>query len=586
MRIPKPARWALGLLLVFAVLKGGCELGKEIIEHWPGGHEANVPTSPSDHALLTGRVGRGSRAYPGKPREKAIAFLKDNFRGLRLKQSLDDLDVVNERTTDFSSHVELQQVFNKLPVENARLQVNFDKDGHVLMVENTYVQPVNVSDEIAVSRERLESIVRQEFSRTTPAYVSKVDEQEQKNAVFVEAKDIKLAAEIKVDEVYFARKDQLRRAHRTYVHADWPFGIKEIITDAGDGAVLQIRDFVYNAVDGHGQVFNPNPVSTLNNTGLTDSNNSSAAVPSGSPTAYVPVSLPELEAPAGGPFLLKGPYVVLEDIEGPKNILPPPTNTSAPEFMFTRDSANFEDVMVYYHIDRMQRYIQSLGFTDVMKRRIRADAHACNNDDESRYVSLPDRNGVLLFGDGDVDDAEDADVIAHEYGHAIQDDQTQGKYAIVTEETKAMAEGFGDYWAFSVYKPENDASKFEPRCLMEWDRSPCVRKIEFNKLKEDLAASGDPHIDGLIWSSTLFHIFSKLGKQIADTLILQSHFNVPTGPNFKEGAKAILTADEQRFKSHHVKCLCEVFKFHHLLEDADCPVAPPGSECPSSSPGS
>ena len=34
-----------------------------------------------------------------------------------------------------------------------------------------------------------------------------------------------------------------------------------------------------------------------------------------------------------------------------------------------------------------------------------------------------DKHDVLRFGKGGVDDAEDAEVILHEYGHAIQDSQ-------------------------------------------------------------------------------------------------------------------------------------------------------------------
>jgi Zn-dependent metalloprotease len=47
-----------------------------------------------------------------------------------------------------------------------------------------------------------------------------------------------------------------------------------------------------------------------------------------------------------------------------------------------------------------------------------------------------------------VDDAEDADVIVHEYGHAIQADQVPGFGA--GGDAGGMGEGFGDYLAGTI----------------------------------------------------------------------------------------------------------------------------------------
>ena len=53
----------------------------------------------------------------------------------------------------------------------------------------------------------------------------------------------------------------------------------------------------------------------------------------------------------------------------------------------------------------------------------------------------------LRFGKGGVDDAEDAEVILHEYGHAIHFSQN---FSFASEEAGAISEGFGDYWAVTV----------------------------------------------------------------------------------------------------------------------------------------
>ena len=576
MRFPKPARWALGIVLVFAALKGGCEIAEEIVEHRWGHDDGNVtPTSPNQRRIHS-EIGRGRRVYTGDPKEKALSYLRLNAGRLGLKPNLDDLNIVDARSNPFGDNVEVQQFFDKRPVENARLQVNFDREGHVVHVVSSYTPPVNVSDQIAIAREQVENIGRQEFSRTTPIYASKVDAQDKSRAVQIAPADIKLAEPIKVEDVYFARKEQLRRAYKTYIHATNPFGVKQVVIDAYNGDVLQVNNFVYDAVDGNGQVL------------------SNDALPSASPTLYVTVQLPQLDASSGGPFRLRGPYVVLENVENP----PPVTllELSTPDFVFDQTSPNFGDVMVYHHIDSMQRYIQApLGFMNIVNRPLKADAHGLGGGDDSRYVSSPETpgQGYLAFGGGPVDDAQDADVIAHEYGHAIQDNQTLGKYAIFCNETlamtttcaetMAMSEGFGDYWALSTsstYKTAKDGSVNDPACLMEWDHITCLRSISLFKFKDDFVRTASAHVNGLIWSATLFHIFKLLDRETADRLILQSHFNIPRDPNFEQGADAILGAALQLKIDNKIPALCEVFQKHKIYAAGHCPSVslPSGSE--------
>ena len=54
----------------------------------------------------------------------------------------------------------------------------------------------------------------------------------------------------------------------------------------------------------------------------------------------------------------------------------------------------------------------------------------------------------ITFGKGGVDDAEDAEVIVHEYGHSVQDDQVPGFGPRL--EAGSIGEAFGDYLAVTV----------------------------------------------------------------------------------------------------------------------------------------
>src|SRR5262249_13118899 len=132
-------------------------------------------------------------------------------------------------------------------------------------------------------------------------------------------------------------------------------------------------------------------------------------------------------------------------------------------FLFDRsdNDGHFEEVMAYYHIDRAQARIQDLGFTDVNNRVQVANVNDFHRDNS--FYSSTDKE--LSFGVGGVDDAEDAEVILHEYGHSIQDDQVPG---FGGGDEGAMGEGFGDYLSASFN--DNLSSKItDPACIASWD---------------------------------------------------------------------------------------------------------------------
>ena len=104
--------------------------------------------------------------------------------------------------------------------------------------------------------------------------------------------------------------------------------------------------------------------------------------------------------------------------------------------------------MAYYWMTEAQKYIHSLGFGSSLPPINNEPQDARINQlgvDNSFETDHP--KDELRFGKGGVDDAEDAEVILHEYGHAIH--QSQG-FNFAPEENGAISEGFGDYWAVTV----------------------------------------------------------------------------------------------------------------------------------------
>ena len=207
---------------------------------------------------------------------------------------------------------------------------------------------------------------------------------------------------------------------------------------------------------GTARVFAPNPVQDLGIQTLTDQKDAASAVPA---AAYHSVTLTDLD----GSGYLSGKWAVVRSQTGAPAYSP--TNA----FVYDRQQDQFEQVMAYYWITEAQRYIQSLGFgTSFRPVNMRPQAVRINQWGADNSFAT-DKQDEIRFGKGGVDDAEDAEVILHEYGHAIH--FSQG-FQFSTEEAGAISEGFGDYWAVTVTEVVGKrlgVPSPDPACVADWD---------------------------------------------------------------------------------------------------------------------
>src|SRR4051794_769138 len=163
------------------------------------------------------------------------------------------------------------------------------------------------------------------------------------------------------------------------------------------------------------QVFFPNPVQTLQDETLTDQKDANYAALG---AAYRRVTLTDLD----GSGTLTGAYAKVESQTGT------PARNTGSGFVYTRDEDQFEQTMGYYWVTQAQHYIQSLGFGSTLppvnKRQqlLRINQYGGDNS----FYRNGTRKLTITFGKGGVDDAEDAEVIVHEYGHSVQADQVPG----------------------------------------------------------------------------------------------------------------------------------------------------------------
>jgi Zn-dependent metalloprotease len=329
-------------------------------------------------------------------------------------------------------------------------------------------------------------------------------------------------------------------------------GSTRTLVDAGSGAVLSVENLVKHG-NGKGRVFSPNPVATLQNEDLKDNNDANYAGLAG---AYRNVTLTRLN----GKGYLRGKYAFAAD---PKRLL---AYSAANTFNYNRGQSGFEQVMAYYSITHSQEYIHSLGFANVNSEAQKFKTTGVT-EDNSFYDPSVDQ---ISFGTGGVDDAEDAEVIWHEYGHAIQDAQVPNFGT--TTEAGSIGEGFGDYWAYTMStEVSTNTAKVPLACVADWDAVSyttavphCLRRTDGNKVYPK-DAEGEVHADGEIWSRALFDIHAALGRAKADKIILESQFNFAPDTTFKAAAEKTVVAAQALFGASAASACTTAFKARGIL---------------------
>jgi zinc metalloprotease ZmpB len=305
---------------------------------------------------------------------------------------------------------------------------------------------------------------------------------------------------------------------------------------------------------GTGTVFLPNPVAELQNESLTDQKDADYAALQ---PAYHDVTLTDLD----GSGTLTGRWAQVVSETGV------PARSSTNTFTYHRNDDRFEQVMAYYWITEAQRYIQGLGFgtgtyppVNMKSQRVRINQLGYDNSFATDHP-----RDELRFGKGGVDDAEDAEVILHEYGHAIHFAQN---FSFASEEAGAISEGFGDYWAADVSDIVSPTP--DPACIADWDSVSytstvphCLRRVDMN-LHYPGDLNGEVHHDGQIWSRALWDIRTALGHDHADTIILNGQFDFP-GTTMTALAQRTVFAAQMLYGSSAASAVTQAFEDRGIL---------------------
>jgi zinc metalloprotease ZmpB len=281
---------------------------------------------------------------------------------------------------------------------------------------------------------------------------------------------------------------------------------------------------------GVGQVFMVNPVQSSGNQNLVDDRDSATAVPA---SQYVQVPLRNLD----GSGTLTGRWVKVRAETGT------PARAADGRFVYDRHSDQFEQVMAYFWVNQAQEYLQSLGFGSSLPPANDQQQDVRTNQWGADNSFFTDKHTEIRFGKGGVDDAEDAEVVVHEYGHAVQNAQVPGYGTSL--EAGSIGEAWADYFAVTVGLAA--AAQYgwpvstPAPCVADWDSvsytstTPhCLRRVDTNKTYADRV--GEVHADGEIWSRALWDIRTALGGTVADRIIVNAQFGFAAGTSFHDAA--------------------------------------------------
>ena len=307
-----------------------------------------------------------------------------------------------------------------------------------------------------------------------------------------------------------------------------------------------------------GVVFFPNPVQQTGDESLTDQKDADYAALQSS---YHQVALTDLD----GSGYLRGRWVTVKSETGKAAKA---VNGAFPPYH--RDVDQFEQVMGYYWVTTAQHYLQHLGFGSTLppanQRQIELRINQYGGDNSF----FRDDKANITLGKGGVDDAEDAEVIVHEYGHSVQDGQVPGFGT--GAESGAIGEAFGDYLAVVVTSwAAGVPTKTAEACVADWDSTSytrtvphCLRRLDGTKhYPEDVV--GEVHADGEIWSSALWAIHQALGDVHASTLIVDAQFSFTTDISFHDAAQATVATAQRLYGNAAANATREAFQDRGLL---------------------
>ncbi|MDE2833389.1 MAG: T9SS type A sorting domain-containing protein, partial [Bacteroidota bacterium] len=473
-----------------------------------------------------------------------------------------NLRLIRDTGTHGIRHVTFQQVLGEIPVYERYVHINLGHSGLPTMVHSSYaphIEPMEAPD--------TQSVISEAQARSVAG-----------TAVTTGQADIHSA------KLFMYPEPDPRLIWSVDVSPAEALGSWRVLVDARTGELIRIFDQLKyhhtthksahgTATDttGRGLIWDPDPLSMA---GVAyggfyrdnrDANHDVLA------QQLVEVDLEEITLGADSLYRLEGPYVAIRETPG---LYTPPALADPDSFLFQRDDNHFEAVMAYYHLHASQLYIQSLDIgRPVMKKVV--DVRVSGIDNDNSWYDV--RKNRLTFGSGGVDDGEDAEVILHEYGHAVLHSGTPVNISD-KHEGSAYHEGFSDYWALSYTRDLIERGVIPPRDwrqVFDWDAGirsdgrgrfwpgryiDPSRTYNHATCRVDSEVRCKTHLDGTIMANVLMRLWGINGKYQTDRLVLFSHAYMGRPFTMESAIQALVQADIDFYGGENVALINRLFR--------------------------
>lgn len=280
------------------------------------------------------------------------------------------------------------------------------------------------------------------------------------------------------------------------------------------------------------------------------------------------VAVPFIANYQAGTFYLQNKYVQLQALSSPVA----PVTSVTPAFNYTRSQNGFLDVMVYYHINAIRQHIHDLGF-DMGDTLVTPDAHAFAADNS--YFVQPQN---IYYGTGGVPDAQDADVVVHEYTHFLSWNANQSNTG--SSQRGSIDEGLADYNATSY---SSSIDTFGWYRMFSWDghneywNGRWVNDPTVYPAVPSAAGLNGIYKYSVIWSSALMQLFFDLGRGTTDSLVYETMYGLAANITLPDAAHQLIMADSALYGGQYHCIIVRDMRDHGLASDSTyCGIYPAG----------
>src|SRR3990167_9456814 len=459
-----------------------------------------------------------SKVFPGKPQDAAREFLTLYHGLFGLPPDLNNLKVRESIKTPLGERVTFRQHHNQIPIIGAEIDVHVSDKNSIFCAENHCIPNIQIDTQPTVEKDDAVNAAE----RALGVDAAKIEKASSELVILPGGAEQHLAWRVIV-----SKKGLIDRTWLVYI-------------DAKKKGWVLYKKKLQSSATGTGDVYTENPITTqalttvaLNN--LTDDSSS-------------------LEGDYGKPYNAN----CLDSVNDTSDLSGLSTVSSADRnYSYTTINDNrLEEVMAYYHLNRVYDTLKStFGFSSLdnqMPMVVNAqDPDYPGRGYDNAFYSRDDNfssTGYLLFGCGDVFNnlGLDADVITHEYGHAVLDHIQPELYEVIEHNySGAIHESVGDTMA----------SYFDGNGIIgEWGLTSKFGSGDFSRNMDNTRKYPDDvyepsygvsevHYTGEILNGVYWNIKDAVGSDTAFQVFFSAINLLPNDANFFDMRDAWLSAD-------------------------------------------